>query len=168
MTDDNYFMSQALKLAREAFDRKDFPVGAILTIDDLIIGTGSNRNASEDVRSAHAETTIIVANSADLKKAQKAKKTISLYTTLEPCLMCMGTAVLHRISRIVYACPDPHGGATFLNPDNINNSGFYQRKWPEIVRDVHLQESYKLLTEYMHNKAEWKNVLASFEKIKNS
>lgn len=163
---DDYFISEALKIANGAFSRGDFPVGAILTIDDLIIGAGSNRNASEDVRSAHAETTIIVANSAELKKAQKAKKTISLYTTLEPCLMCIGISVLHRVSRIVYACPDPHGGATFLNPDSINTSGFYQRKWPEIVRDVHRQESYDLLVRYMKNQPGWENVLASFEKMK--
>lgn len=158
-------MSEALKIAREAFDREDFPVGAILTIDDLIIGCGSNRNASQDVRSAHAETSIIIANSAELKKAQKEKKCISLYTTLEPCLMCLGTAVLHRVSRIVYACPDLHGGATFLTPDNINASGFYQRKWPEIVRDVCLKESYELLVKYMQNRQGWENVLASFEKM---
>ncbi len=161
-----YFMSEALKLARTAFDLGEFPVGAILTIDDVIIASDYNKNASQDLRSAHAETSIIVANSADLKKAQKEKKRISLYTTLEPCLMCLGTAVLHRIPRIVYACPDPHGGAAFLKPDNLNNSGFYQRKWPEFVRDICLRESYELLVKYMQNRQGWENVLDSFEKIK--
>lgn len=164
---DNYFMTCALNLAREAFDRGDFPVGAVLTIDDLLIASGSNKNATEDVRAAHAETRIITEKSAELKRAQKDGKITSLYTTLEPCLMCFGTAVLHRVSRIVYACRDPHGGATQLNPDNINTSGFYQRKWPEIVA-VNCQESYDLLVKHMRKHEGWENVLASFEKMKDS
>lgn len=161
----DYFMSEALKLAHKAFDENEFPVGAVLTIDDVIIGSGYNKNESGGMRAAHAETSIIIENSAKLKNAQKEKKKISLYTTLEPCLMCMGTAVLHRIHKIVYACPDPHGGATFLKPHNLNASGFYQRKWPQIVRNISCKESRDLLVTYMQGRSGWENVLASFEKM---
>jgi tRNA(adenine34) deaminase len=147
MNDDPDLHSMALALdeARVALAAGDYPVGAALVVDGALWGTARNALFSDGRTTAHAEHTLIAAQSARLRAAQA--RTICLSTTLEPCLMCLGIAVLHKVTRIVYACPDPHGGATRLDYTRIGS--VYPRLWPAIVAGPLRRESCDLIIEFL-------------------
>lgn len=108
-------MEEALKEARLAFDQDEVPVGAILTHEGQIIARAHNQMESLKDPSAHAELLALRAGAKVLGDWRLLETT--LYTTLEPCLMCAGALLLARVSRIVYGAPDLRHGAhgSFLN-----------------------------------------------------
>jgi tRNA(adenine34) deaminase len=138
------FMSIALKEAGKALLEGDYPIGAVLAIDGNFIDKARNSTNSQGNWYQHAEAHLILKNSQLIKKVAKTGSFIELFTTLEPCLMCMGISVLHRVNRITFACPDPHGGAGSLTPENINGE-WYKERWPEIRSGLYLKESYRLM-----------------------
>lgn len=108
--DDLRYMQEALELAREAAAAGETPVGAIIvTKTGEIIGRGRNRTEELQQPAAHAEMFAIESASAVL--ASRRLSGTTLYVTLEPCPMCAGAIVLARITRLVYAAPDPKAGA---------------------------------------------------------
>ncbi|OEU79411.1 MAG: tRNA-specific adenosine deaminase [Desulfobulbaceae bacterium C00003063] len=106
---DEKWMGRALAMALEASRRGEVPVGAVLVMDDMIIGEGGNSPIGLHDPTAHAEI-IAIRNAAAALKNYRLPLT-TLYVTLEPCIMCMG-AILHaRIDRLVYGASDPKSGA---------------------------------------------------------
>lgn len=104
------WMRQALELARRAeSDHAEVPVGAVLVLDNAIIGSGMNRNIVDHDASAHAE--IVCLRDAGQFRANHRFPGSTLYVTLEPCVMCAGAIVHARIGRVVYAATDPKTGA---------------------------------------------------------
>ncbi len=164
--DDEKYMRLALDEANNAYKRGDLPIGAVLVVEDKVF-SGSNKCKSLENWLAHAEAKLLHNNAVDIKKAVKQECDIHLYTTLEPCLMCLGTIVLTRIPRIVYACPDPNGGACNLMPGEIKD--WYIKRWPLIEQGHFREESYNLLTAYFReNKETWGKVLKKFEEVGKS
>lgn len=157
---DEKFMEIAMQEAREGYERGDFPVGAVLTFDNQLIGKGNNSTRTNGEWSSHAESSLIKAHAPAIQKAVKDERLVTIYTTLEPCLMCLGTSRLNRIGRIVYACPDPNGGATELDVNSI--APWYSKAWPKIERGSFGKESYSLLVDYMSKQDTWKNTLECF------
>ncbi|MCK4670257.1 MAG: nucleoside deaminase [Nanoarchaeota archaeon] len=160
--DDKKFMKLALEEARKAYSNGDYPVGAVLVIDGKFVDSGRNALYSNKNWVSHAELRLLNANANIIREKRKNNSKVELYTTLEPCLMCMGTAVLNRISRIVVACPDPHGGAAHLDPKHLTS--FYVRKWPKIDSGLFKEESYQMLVDFMRQNPAWVKVLKTFEK----
>jgi tRNA(adenine34) deaminase len=104
------FLRQAIKLAENAKKIKNLPIGAIITLDDEIIGQGKNSIWFPKYQpNRHAEIEAI--ESIQKPELWGRSADMTLYTTLEPCLMCLGTILVHRIGRIVFGSSDPHGGA---------------------------------------------------------
>jgi tRNA(adenine34) deaminase len=101
---DEYYMQQALREAREAFDDGEVPVGAIVVLNDRIIGRGSNQVERLTDCTAHAE--MVALTSAFNYLGSKYLMDATLYVTLEPCLMCAGALYWSKIGRIVYAARD--------------------------------------------------------------
>jgi tRNA(adenine34) deaminase len=101
---DEYYMQQALREARRAFDEGEVPIGAVIVMNDRIIGRGYNQVERLNDCTAHAEMLAITAafNFLGSKYLMEA----TLYVTLEPCLMCAGALYWSKIGRIVYAAPD--------------------------------------------------------------
>jgi len=163
---DREYMKMALKEARKALSRGDYPIGAVLLIDGKYVGImGNSLHTGKDWIS-HAEADLLRKYSKIIKKnVKKNKSEIVLYTTLEPCLMCLGTCILNRISRIVYSCPDPHGGATRINPKELTE--WYVRKWPQIEGGLYKEESYELMIEFMDMKNDdvWNKIKILFVKM---
>jgi tRNA(adenine34) deaminase len=119
-TTDKKIMKRALKLANDSLIIKDYPVGAVLIINGKVVAESRNNLHNLKNWSGHAESSLILKNSKLIKNEKLNKKSkIELFSTLEPCLMCLGCAVMNRVSRIVYACPDPRGGATKLTTKNL-------------------------------------------------
>jgi len=110
--DDVAFMALALEEAKRAVDEGEVPVGAVLVRDGQVVARARNRRETHGDPTAHAEMLVIrdAVGSGAMGGGWRFTGT-SLYVTLEPCVMCMGAAVLARIPRLVYGCSDPKGGA---------------------------------------------------------
>ena len=107
--DDLYFMDEALKLAKEAFDDGEVPVGCVITRGDEIVGRGRNRREKDKSALAHAEIEAINEACKNLDGWRLWECT--LYVTLEPCPMCAGAIINARIPRVVYGASDAKCGA---------------------------------------------------------
>lgn len=109
MKDDRYWMGVAIRAALKAQARNEVPIGAVVVRGDKILGSGYNLRETKQDPAAHAE--LIAIRRAALKTGNWRLTGATLYVTLEPCLMCMGAAILARIDRLVFGCFDPKGGA---------------------------------------------------------
>ena len=107
--DDLYFMTEALKLAKEAFDDGEVPVGCVVTRGEEIVGRGRNRRETGKSALAHAEIEAISEACRNLGGWRLWECT--LYVTLEPCPMCAGAIINARIPRVVYGAGDQKCGA---------------------------------------------------------
>ena len=106
---DQQFMAEALKLAKEAFDAGEVPVGCVIVKDGEIVGRGRNRREGDKSALAHAEIEAIAEACRNLGGWRLWQCT--LYVTLEPCPMCAGAIVNARIPRVVYGASDRKCGA---------------------------------------------------------
>lgn len=105
-------MRQALTAAREAAERGDVPVGAVLLDENgSIVATGRNRREELADPTAHAEMLVLSARAREVGDWRLTGHT--LVVTLEPCPMCAGAAVWSRLDRIVYGAADPKAGAAW-------------------------------------------------------
>jgi tRNA(adenine34) deaminase len=106
---DEAFMQEALEDARRAAALGEVPVGAVAVLDGQIIGRGYNRRERDKNPLLHAE--IIAVEEASAAMGAWRLVGVTLYVTLEPCLMCAGAMVLARVERLVYGAADPKAGA---------------------------------------------------------
>ena len=102
---DHFWMQHAIHLAETAKKQDEVPVGAVLVLNDEIIGEGWNRPISTCDPTAHAE---IIALRESAKKINNYRLINStLYVTLEPCVMCVGALAHARVQRVVFGAHDP-------------------------------------------------------------
>lgn len=101
---DEYFMREALSLARSAECLGEVPVGAVVVLDGEIVGRGFNSPIGESDPTAHAEIAALRDAARQLNNYRLPG--CSLYVTLEPCAMCAGAILHSRIARVVYGARD--------------------------------------------------------------
>ena len=102
-------MEQALDLARQAASAGDVPVGAVVVVDGMVVGSGRNRREADQDPTAHAEMLALREAAAALGTWRLTSAV--LYVTLEPCPMCAGALVASRLGGLVFGAPDPKAGA---------------------------------------------------------
>lgn len=102
-------MQQAFDLAEHAMSQQEVPVGAVVVLDDKVIGKGWNQPIAENDPSAHAE--IMALRDAANTLGNYRLLNTTLYVTLEPCLMCVGAILHSRIKRLVFGAYDSKTGA---------------------------------------------------------
>jgi tRNA(adenine34) deaminase len=107
--DDEYWMREALKLAATAYEHDEVPVGAVVVLNEQIIGRGYNEVESLKDATAHAE--IIAITSASRTIDNWRLNDAVIYATVEPCPMCAGAILLSRISKCVFGTRDPRLGS---------------------------------------------------------
>lgn len=137
---DIYFMRQALHEAEKAFEKGEVPVGAIIVVNDKIIGRGHNMTETLCDVTAHAEIQAITA--AEQYLGGKYLPECTIYVTVEPCTMCAGALGWCQIGRIVYGVSDPKRGySTFLkerrnplHPKTMITSGILEEECKEIMQ----------------------------------
>jgi tRNA(adenine34) deaminase len=105
---DEYYMMQALKEAKKAFEEEEVPVGAVVIINEKIIARGHNMMEKLNDPTAHAE--MIALTSAFNLLGSKYLPDATLYVTVEPCLMCAGALYWSKIGKIVYGADDEKNG----------------------------------------------------------
>ncbi len=118
-------MEEALLAAREALNIGEVPVGAVVILEDKIVGRGWNRNLSDHDPSAHAE--IIALREAGATIGNHRLIGCELFATIEPCAMCAGAMVHSRLRRLVFGADDPKAGAVYsvmqvLNHPQLNHN----------------------------------------------
>lgn len=120
---DHYWMQRAIELADKAAQVGEVPIGALLVLNDEVVGEGYNRPIRHNDPTAHAE--IIALRDAASRIGNYRLLDTTLYVTLEPCMMCAGAMVHARIKKLIFGATDPKAGAviskaslleqTFLN-----------------------------------------------------
>jgi tRNA(adenine34) deaminase len=109
VVNDEDFMRHALELARRAQAEGEVPVGAVVVLEEKVIGEGWNRPISASDPTAHAEIQAMRAAASTRQNYRLVGAT--LYVTLEPCAMCVGAMFHARIRRVVFGAADPKTGA---------------------------------------------------------
>ena len=120
----DYYMNQALSMAKIAFDADEVPVGAIVVKNGVVIGKGFNKVIANRSVSSHAE--ILAINNASKTLKNYRLKSCELYVTLEPCHMCAKAILDSRIDHLYFGANEPKTGAIesidqFLNRDDLNH-----------------------------------------------
>lgn len=108
-TGDAGFMREALRLAAQAAQAGEVPVGAVVVKDGQIVGRGCNAPISKHDPTAHAE--IAALRDAAQRLGNYRLVGCELFVTLEPCVMCVGAMFHARIARVVFGASDPKTGA---------------------------------------------------------
>lgn len=134
---------RALKLAHIAAAMGEVPVGSVIVKDDSIVAEGANRSITDHDPTAHAE--IIALRNAGKQFKNYRLPDMTLYVTLEPCIMCMGAIIHARIRRLVFGAYDPKTGAavscyaigsdTILNHKLDITGGIYETECSELLKD---------------------------------
>ena len=106
---DESFMRSAFAEAITARDHQEVPVGAIVVRDGLVLGRGSNQPIRALDPTAHAE--VVALRNAASRIGNYRLSGATLYVTVEPCVMCVGSLVHARIARLVYGAAEPRTGA---------------------------------------------------------
>lgn len=112
---DRAFLERVHALALAAEARGNLPIAAVLADGEAALCEAANQTLSPVYHPGrHAEVEAL--RLAPATAWQDAGR-LTLYTSLEPCLMCFGAIVLHRVGRVVFGAPDPLGGALGLVPE---------------------------------------------------
>ncbi len=140
---DEYYMGLALQEAREAARDGEVPVGAVVVVNNRVIGRGHNLTERLGDVTAHAEMQALTAAAQTL--GGKYLKGCTLYVTVEPCLMCAGALGWSQIDRIVYGASDPKRGySTFIQ------SPFHPKT--TVVAGVMAEECGALMKEFFSSR----------------
>ncbi len=102
---DKHFMSLALREAEKAAAKDEVPVGAVAVKEGKVLARAHNIRETTQDPLGHAELLLLKKLSRRLKSWRMNE--ITVYVTLEPCLMCMGALTQSRIDRLVFAAFDP-------------------------------------------------------------
>ena len=142
--DDRYFMEEALKEAKKAYDLGEVPVGAVIVKDEEIIARAFNSVETDKSALHHAEMKAIEAASKILDSWRL--NDCSIYVTLEPCAMCSGAIVKSRIKRLVIGTMEAKAGCAGSVINLCDDGAFNHRV--EIETGVLQEKAAKLLKEF--------------------
>jgi len=109
---DARFMEKALAEAKTALASGEFPVGCVIADGDRVIASGGRIGSRGDFPNELDHAEIIALRRLQDVGYNGNRRDLTLYSTMEPCLMCFGAIILNNISRIVYAYEDVMGGGT--------------------------------------------------------
>ena len=140
---DDYFMNEALKEAKKAFDADEVPVGAVIVANNKIIARAHNLTERLNDVTAHAEMQVIT--SAANSIGGKYLNDCTLYVTLEPCIMCAGALHWTHITKIIYGAGDEKRGFT-----NVTQNILHPKT--AVVKGILENECSVLLKEFFQSK----------------
>jgi tRNA(adenine34) deaminase len=134
---DEYFMREALKEAKKAFDAAEVPVGAVVVCNNKIIARAHNLTQRLNDVTAHAEMQAIT-SAANYLNGKYLNECV-LYVTLEPCVMCAGALSWAQAGKIVFGASDTKRGYRLvdnklLHPKTIIESGVLADECTELIK----------------------------------
>ena len=136
-------MRQALLAAREAQQRDEVPIGACIVVGDTVLALAGNRMRTQNDPTAHAE--MVALRAAAQQSGNYRVSDATVYSTIEPCVMCAGALIQARVQRLVYGAHDERAGAVeshfrvcdtdFLNHRIEVSAGVLEEECREIMQD---------------------------------
>ena len=157
--DNDLFMRKALALAENALEAGEFPVGCVMVHRDKIIVTGVRKGSTADDRNEldHAEM-VALRNLIELKEPVDHGE-VTVFCTMEPCLMCYAALILAGIGHIVYAYEDAMGGGSMCELSRLKP--LYKNSPIKVTGNVLRKESLKLFQAFFSDPANdyWKDSL---------
>ena len=142
-TQQEFYMRQALELAKEAATAGEVPVGCVIVRDGQVVGRGRNRREEKQSTASHAEMEAIA--QANERLGTWRLDDCELYVTLEPCPMCAGAILNARVSRVWYGARDEAmgacGGVTNLFMESFPNR-------PALVGGILAEECRGVLADF--------------------
>ncbi len=147
--DHEHFMRLALREADKAMAANEFPVGCILVHADQVVASGARQASRRDQRNEldHAEI-VALRRLAEHPEAIPPRH-LTLYCTMEPCLMCFAALMLEGIGTIVYAYEDAMGGGTACDLSSL--PPLYRRRRPRVLGGVLRRESLARFKAFFSN-----------------
>jgi tRNA(adenine34) deaminase len=161
------FMREAVAVARQGLDHGELPIGAVVVLDDEIVTSSYTQEVSQGRLLVHAE--LLALDAADKALGMRRREAV-LYTTLEPCLMCLGAAFSANVGTVVFALESPTDGAVKVSAAwdrDRDASGLPYHRVPDIIGGVLRAESGSLFRDYVRGTErsdwliEWANDLAA-------
>ena len=139
---ENYFMKEALKQAKKAYNIKEVPIGCVIVYEGKIIARGYNRRNTDKNTLSHAELNAI--RKASKKLGDWRLDDCEMYVTLEPCQMCAGAIVQSRIKKIYIGAMNPKAGCAgsilnLLDVEKFNhkveiNKGIMEKECSDMLK----------------------------------
>jgi tRNA(adenine34) deaminase len=161
--DDEHFMRQALIQAQAALTKGEFPVGCVIVAANAVVASGARAGTAGQMANEtdHAEMVALRQLAESRGSGSFEFGNLTLYSTLEPCLMCFGAILLSGIARIVYAYEDVMGGGTGCDLTRL--PPLYREKKVGIIPHVLRSESLMLLKSYFSDpqNSYWRGSLLS-------
>lgn len=145
-------MREALEEAKIAYKKDEIPVGCVIVKGDEIIARGHNLVESSKLATQHAE--IIAINVASKNLNDWRLEDCTLYTTLEPCIMCAGAILQSRVGKVVYGASDNLAIENNIRDDLYSNKKYNTKI--EVVGGILSQECSELLNKFFRERREKK------------
>jgi len=142
---DEYFMREALKEARKAFEAGEVPVGAVVVCQNKIIGRAHNQTEQLTDSTAHAEMLAVTAASNFL--GSKYLNECTLYVTLEPCVMCAGALHWVQLQQLVFGASDVQRGYSLIKQPLLHAKTIVKKGVGELESKELLNQFFKKLRE---------------------
>jgi tRNA(adenine34) deaminase len=141
-------MRHALAEARDALDRGEVPIGAVVAVEDRIVSRGFNQLISTSDPTAHAEIVALRAAAGALGNYRLTGATLCV--TLEPCAMCVGALMHARIGTLIFGAPEPRTGAVSSAMRLLDDRSWNHRI--EVVSGVLADECREIVQDFFRAK----------------
>jgi tRNA(adenine34) deaminase len=150
-TADYHFMGLALARAQTALDRGEFPVGCVIAAGGSVIATGARQGTAGGGKNETDHAEILALRELESLKPAIDPKQVTLYCTMEPCLMCYGAILIAGINRIAYAYEDAMGGGTGCDLSSLPD--LYKKRQVFLIRGLMRARSLALFQAFFSDPA---------------
>ena len=153
MPDNEHFMRLALDEAKAALATGDFPVGCVFVENEQIIASGRRQNSGGANANELDHAEVLTLRTLLNERPKYDLSRVTVYSTMEPCLMCFTTLLLSGIRNFVWAYEDVMGGGTNLPLGSL--APLYSEMDISIISRVLRNESLALFQEFFRNYPYW-------------
>jgi len=143
------FMTKALQQAQAALAAGEFPVGCVMVYENRIIASGARVGTTGDCTNEIDHAEMIALRRLINLKANINHREVTLFSTLEPCLMCFGALMISNIGKIIFAYEDAMGGGTQCDITKL--PPLYKKKQISVIPNILRQKSLQLLKAFFSN-----------------
>lgn len=147
--DHEHFMTKALQQAEAALNAGEFPVGCVMVHENRIIATGARKGSTGDCPNEVDHAEMVALRQLIRLKSKINFREVTLYSTLEPCLMCFAALVISNIGEIIFAYEDAMGGGTQC--DFTKLPPLYKENEIQVTPNILRQKSLQLLQAFFSN-----------------
>lgn len=142
---DLHWMSEVLREAAAGLEEGELPIAAVVVSGNQEVSRGRARDIECGNRTSHAELLAITGARLSTFRAGG----LTLYSTLEPCVMCAAAALIEGIDRVVYALPAPEDGGTFVFDDPEIRARCFSAQKPTVRAGVCFEKALALFADYL-------------------